>query len=225
MNVKEIRKLLVELIDEDSRNIPRQLKRAALQETCVFVQENMPLTRWDFNDRYHLLDFAIQQVCTPKGLWMEFGVYQGSTIQFIAQRAKCTVYGFDSFKGNPEDWRSEYPRGAFALPQPPALPENIFLVTGYFQDTLASFLESHIGPAAFVHIDCDLYSSTKTVLEALQDRIVAGTVMVFDEFFNYPGWKQHESRAFLEFVAQKGKSFEYLGYVYHHSQVAIKFLD
>jgi hypothetical protein len=75
------------------------------------------------------------------------------------------------------------------------------------------------GSAAFLHVDCDLYSSTKTILESLSDRIVAGTVIVFDEYFNYPNWRSHEHKAFREFVAAKRAAFRYIGYSFR--QVAV----
>jgi hypothetical protein len=56
-------------------------------------------------------------------------------------------------------------------------------------------------PIALLHIDCDLYSSTKTIFELLSDRIVPGTVIVFDELVNYPAFKKHEVLAFYEFLA------------------------
>ena len=38
------------------------------------------------------------------GLWLEFGVYRGYSVNLIAGYTKNTVYGFDSFEGLPEDW-------------------------------------------------------------------------------------------------------------------------
>ena len=64
-------------------------------------------------------------------------------------------------------------------------------------------LGQHPGPVAFLHLDVDRYSSTRTVLELLGDRIVPGTVIAFDEFFNYPGWREGEYRAFNEFCRQR----------------------
>jgi hypothetical protein len=48
-----------------------------------------------------------------------------------------------------------------------------------------------------LHIDCDLYSSTRTVLEQLSSRIVAGTVIVLDEFWIV---QEQEKRAFDEWL-------------------------
>jgi hypothetical protein len=72
-----------------------------------------------------------------------------------------------------------------------------------------------------LHIDCDLYSSTRTVLKLCGPRIRKGAVLVFDEYCNYPGWRDHEFRAFQEFVAETGRQYEYLSVVPSHQQVAV----
>ena len=46
-------------------------------------------------------------------------------------------------------------------------------------------------------------------------------MLVFDEFFNYPGWQQHEYRAWTEFLEQTGRTFEYLAYTGNHEQVVV----
>ena len=83
---------------------------------------------------------------------------------------------------------------------------------GLFDATLPGFLEEHQGPIAFLHIDCDIYSSTDTVLRATENRLVEGSIIAFDEFFNYHGWRLHEYKAFNEFIERTGYSFEYLGF-------------
>ena len=59
---------------------------------------------------------------------------------------------------------------------------NAILVHGLFQDTLDGFLQGHTEPVAFVHFDADLDSSTKYVLDRIADRLMDGTIFVFDEF-------------------------------------------
>ena len=49
-----------------------------------------------------------------------------------------------------------------------------------------------------------------------------GTVIVFDEYFNYSGWEEGEFRAFQEFVAARKLSYEYLTYNREHQQVAVR---
>jgi hypothetical protein len=70
-------------------------------------------------------------------------------------------------------------------------------------------------------VDCDLYSSTKTIFRLFRDRIRPGTVIVFDEFFNYPGWQRGEYKAFSELLAETGWKHEWLGYCCYHEQVAV----
>lgn len=60
------------------------------------------------------------------------------------------------------------------------------------------------------------------MLDRLERRLVAGTVIVFDEFFNFPGWQEHEYRAWTEFVDRTGVRFEYLSYTANHEQVVVR---
>jgi hypothetical protein len=85
---------------------------------------------------------------------------------------------------------------------------------------LPRWAESNPGPIGFLHLDCDLYQSTKCVFEQLSDRIVPGTVIVFDEYFNYPNWQEHEFRAFQELVEPCQIRYQYLGYA--RFQVAVR---
>jgi hypothetical protein len=99
---------------------------------------------------------------------------------------------------------------------------NVILHKGLFHESLPGFLADHHEDVAFMHIDCDLYSSTRTVLELLRDRIVPGTVIQFDEFLNYPGWQQGEYRAFSEFRLTNKLEVEWLGYVRKDEQILLR---
>jgi hypothetical protein len=131
------------------------------------------------------------------------------------------VYGFDSFEGLPEHWRQGFAAGTFATAELPEVP-GAELVVGLFDQTLPGFLAEHPEPVAFLHVDADLYSSTVTVLRALAPRLQAGTVIVFDEYFNFPGWVEHEHRAWQEFVADTGLEFEYLGFTADDEQLSVR---
>ncbi|HEV8518518.1 MAG TPA: class I SAM-dependent methyltransferase [Burkholderiales bacterium] len=170
-----------------------------------------------------LLDFALGE-CMIDGLVLEFGVYRGKSLRAIAKRAVQQVHGFDSFEGLPEDWTYFQKRGRFSLQgEVPHFDEpNIQIHQGWFDQSLTRFLAEHAGPARFIHIDCDLYSSTTAVLQLLSPRIVTGTIILFDEYLNYPAWPQHEYKAFQEFVAQTGKSYRYIGFASSASSVAVK---
>ena len=62
---------------------------------------------------------------------------------------------------------------------------------------------------SFVHIDCDTYEATTTILSLAKDRIVPGTVILFDEYFGYRGWRVGEYKAWQEFTALRGLKYEY----------------
>ena len=168
----------------------------------------------DFDLRKSLRQFVV--AANPSGLFMEFGVFRGLSIRSIANMVpQKTVYGFDSFKGLPERW-ADTPKGAFKCPPPTDLPSNVKLVVGLFQETLPGFLRRRDGhlidppePVSFVHIDCDLYSSTKFVLDTLRNRL-DGAIVVFDEITGSAAAEDHEGRALKDFLQETGAKAELL---------------
>jgi hypothetical protein len=173
-----------------------------------------------FDHALSLLSKALD-LALPNGLFLEFGVASGRTISHMAVNTPRThFYGFDSFEGLPEAWRSGYDRGEFAQAELPVVPPNVTLIKGWFDDTLPTFLRDRPQtPLSLLHVDCDLYSSTKTIFANLKDRIVPGTVIVFDEYWNYPGWREHEFKAFEELLAETGLRAQPFGFVSSHQQV------
>jgi hypothetical protein len=149
------------------------------------------------------------------GFLLEFGVWSGTTINAIAaDDFSRTVWGFDSFQGLPEAWRAGYPAGAFDTGgRMPRVHPNVVLVPGWFHETLPPFRERFLrrDPVSLLHIDCDLYSSTITVLRGLHENLVPGTILVFDELLNYPGCEEHELKALFEYCRDFGREIEYVG--------------
>jgi hypothetical protein len=221
------------LVDRDARRRSLGLLREvevererATVEKFAFIRDSMPGVPWT-TSRWEILEIALQRV-TVDGLYAEFGVADGLSLRFICKRVPGPVYGFDSFRGLPEHWSTEGWQGSFARLHgaPPALPANATVVPGYFNESLPGFVQS-IGDRsmAFLHMDADLYSSTSTVLSTLRDHIVPSTILVFDEYFGYPGWKSGgEFRAFAEFVRTSGLRFEYLACNPAGKQVAVRIL-
>lgn len=156
------------------------------------------------------------------GLWLEFGVCSGNTINIISSQTQNKVYGFDSFLGLPEDWGNHQPKGMYSTGgKLPNVNDNVELVVGLFQDTLEKFLEDHSEPIAYLHLDADLYSSTKYVLDKVGDRIVSGTVVSFDEIYNYPEYRDHEIKAWLEFCETSKISYEWITRTVHEQATCI----
>jgi hypothetical protein len=151
----------------------------------------------------------------PDTLWLEFGVASGNTINYISRFTEGTVYGFDSFEGLPEKWRDGFEKGAFNRDGFfPEVSANVSLIKGWFNESLPGFLTAHEGKkVSFIHIDCDLYSSTKYILDALKDRMDTDCVIVFDELVNYPGFDGDtgELKAFYEFINENKVDYEWIG--------------
>ena len=188
-----------------------------------FAAREMPTAR-AFHDPLSTLRHAVE-LAPAGGLALEFGVFEGRSLEVIAEgRGRRDVYGFDSFQGLPEDYRPHVRAGAFATS---GLPEvaGAELVVGWFQDTLPGILATHPGPVHLLHVDGDPYSSAVTVLEHVGPRLVPGSVVLFDEFFNFPGWEQHEYRAWQEHLARTGARVSYEAYTSNNEQVVARLLD
>ena len=195
-------------------------KHVAREDSARFANANLQSVA-SFVDRNALLDFGVGQA-KGSGLFCEFGVFTGATINFIASHTKAQVHGFDSFEGLPEKWREGFDKGAFQMDGLPRVRENVVLHKGWFDQSVPVFATKYRENIAFMHMDADLYSSTKTVFDLLGNRIVSGTVIIFDEFLNYPGWQNGEFKAFQELVQQRHLKFEYIGRVPNGGQMAIK---
>jgi hypothetical protein len=180
--------------------------------------------RHDPEGRNALLEFALN-AATLEGLVAEFGVHKGESVRLIASLLPPTqvVHGFDSFVGLPEGWFHGRVPGHFSLDgTAPACGERVVLHKGWFSETLPPFLAANPGPFRFVHIDSDIYSSARDILTLARDRFIPGTIILFDEYFNYPGWEQHEQRAFHEFIRETGLGYDYLGMAPRHYSVAVR---
>lgn len=161
----------------------------------------------EINSRLQGIEFAVKSA-KINGLYLEFGVFEGKSINVIANIVEPKkVYGFDSFKGLPEDWNrgdTIYKKGHFSLNELPKVNYNVNLVEGFYEDSLAVWKEKYKDDISFIHIDVDLYSSTKTILNELDKQIKPGTIICFDEYCDwtssgiYDAWEEGEYKAFNE---------------------------
>ena len=130
-------------------------------------------------------------------------------------------HGFDSFEGLPEEWENQGTKkgGLSARGKIPFVPGAKFH-KGWFKDTIPEFIKDYDKPCAFLHIDCDIYSSTVDILENLSDKIIPGTVILFDEFTGYDAWQIHEYKAFVEFVEKYDVEYKWIACVVNAGQAA-----
>ncbi|MEM9062041.1 MAG: class I SAM-dependent methyltransferase [Pseudomonadota bacterium] len=134
------------------------------------------------------------------GAILEFGVYAGTSARLLARVCPFRkIHGFDSFEGFPQDGRPDWQLD-FSRIDLPRVPANVLLHPGWFDETVPRFLSELTAPVALVHIDCDLYSSTRTVLQALASHghLKPGLPIVFDELLNYDTHLWNEMLALFE---------------------------
>jgi tetratricopeptide (TPR) repeat protein len=171
---------------------------------------------------YTVLKKAYEAITLTNGLILEFGVRHGSSIRQLASLTSKPIYGFDSFEGLPEDWHEESKEVYSTKGKIPKVPTHVTLIPGWFEETLPLFLAKHGEDVALINMDCDIYSSTKTVLDLLSARIKKGTIIIFDEYIGNLHWEEDEHKAFKESVAQYHWKYEYLCYSAYTKQVVVR---
>lgn len=160
------------------------------------------------------------------GLVAEFGVASGRSLRMTQELLplKTSIHGFDTFTGLPVAWGNE-PAGSYSTGGSiPQMEGNVHFHKGLFKDTIPKYLSTvdKGRPLAYANIDCDLYSSTRDVLEAFHGRIIPGTVIVFDEYLCHPSWRQDEFRAWRECCKRFGWQYEYLAFSLSTKQAVVR---
>lgn len=163
-----------------------------------------------YDERDQLFEAGLERVTGTSPLYLEFGVWQGESLRWWCAHLsspQARFYGFDSFEGLPERWNQFVDAGDFALETVPQFDDpRVGLEVGWFSDTLPKFqVPEH--DQLIVNIDSDLYSSAVEVLTTLEPYLEPGTIIYFDEFPD----RDHELRAFKEFLVRTGKQVEVLG--------------
>lgn len=180
-------------------------------------------------DRLQVLEHSINQCVNDTSLdYFEFGVFNGRTINYIASlKPQNTIYGFDSFLGLPTDWNFRCKKGAFNLGgNLPVVKPNVKLISGWYggpQGTVEPFFSNYSSRIGFVHIDCDLYRSTKIVLDNIHKFLQKNIVIQFDELINCDNSHNHELKAWVEYVNEYNITYQYL-YRSTECQVSLRIL-
>lgn len=146
---------------------------------------------------------------------LEFGVASGRSLKSIRDNLNESykVFGFDCFDGLPEDWIDTCcDKGSFSTNGIIPNIENVTFFKGLFAETIPEYFDI-AKPIALLHVDCDLYSSTKEVLYSLNSWIKKDTIIVFDEwvYMSNHGLKDdHEQKCFYEWVKDYKRQFEFI---------------
>lgn len=157
---------------------------------------------------------AILPMVPPDGDLAEFGVFTGAVTRFVRPRfTDRTYHAFDSFRGVPEAMSLAIAKHSFDLEGViPDLPPNTTIHAGWFEQTVPAWHARHSAPIAFAYIDCDIYDSVRTVLDGIADRVRPGSILAFDDWYNFPNWQAHSLRAAQEFQEKYGIRLEPIGF-------------
>jgi O-methyltransferase len=166
------------------------------------------------------------------GDYAEFGSWGGMTFALayheIWERGHpAHLWAFDSFRGLPDPGVDEehpvWQEGAMAtsleefhtLCAQRGIPRDRYtVVPGFYEETLAAMSpEDEPRNIALAYVDCDLYSSTRTVLDFLRPRLKHGMIVAFDDYFCWSATQPSgERRAYRDFVTEDTR-WEWVPYV------------
>lgn len=205
------------------RNHPyNELVKISRHSTAIYIEKNL-YSAISFYSPKDLLAYSLG-LCNLNGEFLEFGVYKAGSINFIASKITSkTIWGFDSFQGLPKSWfGTTYKAGDFSLNGSlPKVRNNVVLIKGLFSETLDKWLSNNHGKISFLHVDCDIYESTVDIFDRLNCRLERGAIILFDEYFGYPFWENHEFKAWKESCEKHHFRYEYLGYSYQQVSLRI----
>jgi hypothetical protein len=161
-----------------------------------------------------------KKTCAEPFSVLEFGTSDGYSFvkllyatRYLKLTNRVIVHGFDSFEGMPpavdekdQEWtsRDDWVPGQFKGRYEELTAycakryDNFQIHRGRFEDSIdeqfVTLLADH--PPALIWIDCDYYSSAKTIFERIIGRIPNGCVIYFDDLdnLNYGSRSTGESR-------------------------------
>lgn len=172
--------------------------------------------RWSVFDR----SVELSDASLP---FYEFGVWMGDSFKYL-MRSFNSGYGFDTFEGLPETWRS-VPKGTYtSYGAIPKINGGKFIV-GEFKETLPKFFKQPRKKASLINFDADLYSSTLCALLHARPVIDTNTILIFDEFIVNQNWEEDEFKALNEFCSIKGYSYEVLAISLYTKQAVVRLVS
>lgn len=180
-----------------------------------------------YSELYQLYE-TLQKIEGLDGDVVETGSWKGGAAAFMGHVSGRHVWLFDSFQGFPplseKDKRLKMQRkeeGYIAVPDTFAreitrkLNVNATIVRGFFKDTLD---KQDIGKIVLLHLDGDLYDSTKVALDTLYNKIVQGGYVIINDFDNFGGCR----RAVYDFLSGRGSEARLMDYGYGGCKYLIK---
>ena len=182
--------------------VPRRIRRIYRKYISPIIRDHH---YYEYKARKHFFHraFAALSFNGIDGDYVEFGCCGGMTFSLAykysrMQKLNCKLWAFDSFCGLPpptlpEDEHPIWVQGTMAIEEEEfmkicrenGIPKSEFIIVpGFYEQTLAKpYAESLPQNICLAYIDCDLYSSTKNVLDFLMPRLKHGMIIAFDDYY------------------------------------------
>lgn len=160
------------------------------------------------------------------GDYAEFGCWGGRTFalayhEIRRHRHEARLWAFDSFQGLPsiKEEGDEHPvwkKGTMATSIDEfnaicalnGIPTDAYSVVPGFYDETLTRLSPDNAPTniSLAYVDCDMYSSSKSVMRFLEPRLKHGMIIAFDDYFcSSASQISGERRAMLELFANNDR--------------------
>ena len=160
------------------------------------------------------------------GDYAEFGCCGGKTFAFayheaIRHKHEAKLWAFDSFAGlpAPKEAKDSHPKWVEKKLSTPldkfhklcaanGVPRDSYTVVPGFYDQTLPAMKNKDAPSniALAYIDCDLYSSTKDVLQFLMPRLKHGMIIAFDDYYCWSSTQISGERiAMIEFFSNNSQ--------------------
>jgi O-methyltransferase len=206
------------------RLLPRRVQTWIFRKRTVVLVPTVELRKWYRDTLSFLRD---RHPGEGLGDYLEFGVFRGASLLCMWEALEelrmddVRIFGFDSFEGLPDSgvaedrdlpWRpgqypSDYQETRNRISRAGADPDRVFLVKGWYSDTLTDEFRERLGirKASVIMIDCDLYSSAKQALAFCAPLIQDEAFIFFDDWDSGVGLADRnlgEKQAFDAFLAE-----------------------
>jgi len=224
LEIMEFKKILYNLCGQRFYSFLKKLYIFFSDPKRLNIAKNFDYQDYKSKELHILNCFRILQSQELKDLpktYFEFGCHSGRTFSSAINSAKFLkisnfkFYAFDSFCGLPtttEEDGSFFKTGDFftskndfikIVKRNTGIDSNNFnIFEGFYDKSLTDELSQALPKIGIVYIDCDLYSSTKSVLKFIKNHIINGSIIMLDDYYcsSKTGDIKGQRHAFDEFV-------------------------
>lgn len=180
-----------------------------------------------FQKSFHMLDYN-----GISGDYVEFGSGGGATLITALRlstnsQSNRTFWTFDSFKGLPhsvsaDDEHPQWSSGVYAVSEDDYRRrcelagidmQRVRMIAGFYESSLIQPDVEYPSDIAIAYIDCDLFSSSRAVLNFLRSRLKNGMVIAFDDYYCHTSSGRSGEQKAFELFRGELRSFEFERYL------------